>query len=971
MSHQGKQRSKSLYIYPGKPIGKSLENQLLYYEALVGDSKKNAESALPSSESALPSSKYYFRNNTLIYEDFKVIMAVPKEYQYLTRSSSESGPHAGKNLFLCNAAGDPLDIKSAISFETKVKTEDGTSSYDAFFDHAEHSKAFVVNNKEALLREPYPVTIVNQALQIPTNRTLEETFPEREIFRIEPVSTPLYPKNDNPANSPTIKRAALFAGEDTSPIAHLSSDSMIFRLTNSTLDIVYSPLPTDIQLLELYQAKGVKINLREIFNGPDIEKLLIETFDKHPAYLLVEGDRYSIVDAAQLKNHSERAALEITYTEDPQTVQQVLSHVDLIPKNEHESLPPPSDKLYAFKINVSGRHPNTLLSIPTSHYSIPLVQHPASTYLIKLGEPDYSIDIHNVNHEENKTQTLFDKITHSHQSHYFEILRTFAKANIQFNNSVSDSSPLLDVPQDERYYIEHGHDYNRSVVLYRTYTAGLHIEGLNIFHSPSLLHAVHANVNGFAPLALEIAPIARSYTTWIISKSFLEENPASEDGNPDTHTTQKAEEKSNSHPFNSTPDNKAEPKSEKFLPSTTTLIFQSPKTDDDETSPFSSIHSSLRESPDGINRVPMNGCRFTTDNKLICGDDFATRLIIPPEYHFLKVVKNSNDDYRLTFCNATNEEISPKQLKNVLLEPTRLAKLKSLVAADEEHNNPATKNTTGANLNIVNDLLVHPNPPGPLELLEIFKTQTDNQQPAFKIVNDDLAATVLPLNGISSQKRWLNASTEYFYKNQDYYYLVQNGVLIKKIPIVHEAPSNNVVKYAGFIIVDSNGVSLQDSPSSDKNIHTVRTNSDVQLLHREITNIAHGSSSLNTRPIMAEVLLQSNLVNTEGASDLEVILSSPATGFLTLPLEDIKFFPEISTLVYQPKNGSAATILATDTNSLFRSASSAPIKVQRNVRTIDELLALEIPDIEVPTSTPDTIAPTYGSTPSEKPEPKA
>ncbi|WP_045893579.1 hypothetical protein [Anaplasma phagocytophilum] len=97
MSHQGKQRSTSLYISPGKPIGKSLENQLLYYEALVGDGK-NADSALPSAQ-------YYFRNNTLIYEDFKVMMAVPKEYQYLTRSSSEAGPHAGKISFYAMLQG--------------------------------------------------------------------------------------------------------------------------------------------------------------------------------------------------------------------------------------------------------------------------------------------------------------------------------------------------------------------------------------------------------------------------------------------------------------------------------------------------------------------------------------------------------------------------------------------------------------------------------------------------------------------------------------------------------------------------------------------------------------------------------------------------------------------------------------------------------------------------------------------------
>ncbi|UQD54207.1 hypothetical protein ESP60_02070 [Anaplasma phagocytophilum] len=1195
----------------------------MYYEALVGDGK-NADSALPSAQ-------YYFRNNTLIYEDFKVIMAVPKEYQYLTRSSSEAGPHAGKNLFLCNAAGDPLDIKSAILFETKVKPEDGLTSKDAFFDHAERSKAFLVNNKEALLREPYPVTTVNQALQIPENRTLEEAFPEKEIFRIEPVGTLLYPENENPAHRPSIKRAGILAEEDTSPIACLSSDSMIFRLTNSDLEIVYSPLPTDIQLAQLQEAPGVKINLHEIFNGRDIEQLSTKTFSKNPSYLLVKGNKYYIASADQLNDHYESHS--ITYPSDRQTVEQVLAHVGLIPKNE--SLSPPSDKLYAFKIHVSGKHPNTLLSIITDSYSIPLIRHTTSKFLIKLGETDYSIGTHAVDAEEDTTKTLFDKITHSHQSHYFEILRMFAKENIQCTSSISDSSPLLHVPQGESYSTKHAHYYNRAGVFYRISTNSPFIEGMKIFHGPSLLHTVHANQNGFVPLALEIAPNARSHTNWIISKSFLEQNPATGDRNPDTHTTtqkaeeksnshssnntsgnrntvhlskkdaedkpdlhvtqkaeeksnshssnntsgnrntvhlskkdaedkpdlhvtqkaeeksnshssnntsgnrntvhlskkdaedkpdlhvtqkaeeksnshssnntsgnrntvhlskkdaedkpdlhvtqkaeeksnshssnntsgnrntvhlskkdaedkpdlhvtqkaeeksnshssnntsgnrntvhlskkdaedkpdlhvtQKAEEKSNSHSSNNTsgnrntvhlskkdaedkpdlhvtqkaeersiihasyatPDNKAEPKFEKFLPGTTTLIFQSPKTNDDETSTLSSIHSSLRKSPYGIIGVPMHGCHFTEDNKLICVDHFATRLIIPPEYHFLKVVKNSNANYGLTFCNATNEAISPKQLKNVLLEPTRLAKLKSLVAADDEHNHPATKNTTGANLNIVNDLLVHPNPPGPVELLQIFETQKDNQQPAFKIVNDDLAAIILPLNGVSSQKRWLNASTEYFYKNQDYYYLVQNGVLIKKIPIVHEAPSNDVIKYAGFIIVDSNGISLQQLPSSDKNIHMVSTNSDMQLLHRAITNIAHGSSSLNTRPLMAEVLLlQSNLVNTEGASDLEVILSSPATGFLTLPLEDIKFFPEISTLVYQPKNGSAAIILATDTNSLFRSASSAPIKVQGNVRTIDELLALEMQDVEAPTTTTETTTPTDDGASGKKP----
>ncbi|KDB56669.1 hypothetical protein O997_00235 [Anaplasma phagocytophilum str. MRK] len=1099
MSHQGKQRSTALYISPGKPIGKSLENQLLYYEALVGDGK-NADSALPSAQ-------YYFRNNTLIYEDFKVIMAVPKEYQYLTRSSSEAGPHAGKNLFLCNAVGDPLDIKSAILFETKVKPEDALTSKDAFFDHAERSKAFAVNNKEALLREPYPVTTLNQALQIPENRTLEEAFPEKEIFRIEPVSTLLYPENENPAHRPTIKRAGIFAEENTSPIACLSSDSMIFRLTNSHLEIVYSPLPTDIQLAKLQEAPGVKINLREIFNGQDIEQLLTKTFSKNPSYLLVKGDKYYISSADQLNDHYEGNA--ITYPSDTQTAAQVLAHVGLIPKNE--SLSPPSDKLYAFKIHVSGKHPNTLLSIitdsyyiPTDGYYIPLVRHANSKFLIKLGEPDYSIGTHAVDAEEDTTKTLFDKITHSHQSHYFEILRMFAKENIQCTNSISDSSPLLHVPQGESYSTKHAHYYNRSGVFYRISNNSPFIEGMKIFHGPSLLHTVHANQNGFVPLALEIAPNARSYTNWIISKSFLEKNPATGDRNPDTHTTQEAEEKSDSHGSNNTSDNsnktnatkkdavdkpyvhttqkaeeksdsngsnntsenrntvhlskkdavdkphvnvtqkaeeksdsngsnntsenrntvhlskkdavdephvnvtqkaeeksnshdsnntsenrntvhlskkdavdephvnvtqKAEQESEKFLPGPTTLIFQSPKTDADETYSISSVHSSLRESPYGIIGVPMHGCHFTTDNKLLCGDDFATTLVIPPEYHFLKVIKNINGSYGLTFCNATNQAILPSQLENFSPRPPLLAKLKSLVAADGKHTNPTTKNALGANLEIVNNLLLHPNPPGPAELQQIFHTQKGNK-PAFKIVNEEHAAIVSPLNSISSdEKRWLSAGTEYFYKNQDYYYLVQDGVLIKKIPIIHEPPSNLVVKYTGFIIVDSNGVSLQHSPSSDKDAHLVRTNADIQMLQNTITNIAYGSNSMQTRaPIMAEVFLPSNLVNAEGPSGIYLILSdNNRITSAGMPLEYVKFFPEIFTLVYQPGDGSASVVLATDTNSLLRSASGTPIQVQESVRTIEKLLALEMQDVEAPTTTTETTTPTDDGASGKKP----
>ncbi|AGR80423.1 hypothetical protein [Anaplasma phagocytophilum] len=1092
MSHQGKQRSTSLYISPGKPIGKSLENQLLYYEALVGDGK-NADSALPSAQ-------YYFRNNTLIYEDFKVMMAVPKEYQYLTRSSSEAGPHAGKNLFLCNAAGDPLDIKSAILFETKVKPEDGLTSKDAFFDHAEHSKAFVVNNKEALLREPYPVATVNQALQIPENRTLEEAFPEKEIFRIEPVSTLLYPENENPAHRPTIKRAGIFAEENTSPIACLSSDSMIFRLTNSDLEIVYSPLPTDIQLAKLQEAPGVKIDLREIFNGRDIEQLLTDTFSKNPSYLLVKGDKHYIASADQLNDHHEINA--ITYPSDTQTVEQVLAHVGLIPKNE--SLSPPSDKLYAFRIHVSGKHPNTLLSIETDSYSIPLVQHANSKFLIKLGEPDYSIGTHAVDAEEDSTKTLFDKITHSHQSHYFEILRMFAKENIQCTNSISDSSPLLHVPQGESYSTKHAHYYNRSGVFYRISNNSPFIEGMRIFHGPSLLHTVHANQNGFVPLALEIAPNARSYTNWIISKSFLEKNPATGDGNPDTHTTQEAEEKSDSHGSNNTSDNsnktnatkkdavdkpyvhttqkaeeksdssgsnntsenrntvhlskkdavdkphvnvtqkaeeksdshgsnntsenrntvhlskkdavdkphvnvtqkaeeksnshdsnntsenrntvhlskkdavdephvhvtqKAEQESEKFLPGPTTFIFQSPKTDADETYQISSVHSSLRESPYGIIGVPMHGCHFTTDNKLLCGDDFATTLVIPPEYHFLKVVKNTDDTYGLTFCNATNQAILPSQLENFSPRPPLLAKLKSLVAADGKHTHPTTKNTLGANLEIVNNLLLHPNHPGPAELQQIFHTQKGNK-PAFKIVNEEHAAIVSPLNSISSdEKRWLSAGTEYFYKNQDYYYLVQNGVLIKKIPIIHEPQSNPVIKYTGFIIVDSNGVSLQHSPSSDKDAHLVRTNADIQMLQNTIINIAYGSNSMQTRaPIMAEVFLPSNLVNAEGPSGIYLILSDNNRIIsASMPLEYVKFFPEIFTLVYQPGDGSASVVLATDTNSLLRSASGTPIPVRESVRTIEKLLALEMQDVEAPTTTTETTTPTDDGASGKKP----
>ncbi|SBO31108.1 hypothetical protein [Anaplasma phagocytophilum] len=1052
MSHQGKQRSTSLYISPGKPIGKSSENQLLYYEALVG-SGRNADSALPSAQ-------YYFRNNTLIYEDFKVMMAVPKEYQYLTRSSSEAGPHAGKNLFLCNAAGDPLDIKSAILFETKVKPEDGLTSKDAFFDHAERSKAFVVNNKEALLREPYPVTTLNQALQIPENRTLEEAFPEKEIFRIDPASTLLYPENENPTYRPTIKRAGIFAEENTSPIACLSSDSMIFRLSNSDLEIVYSPLPTDIQLAKLQEAPGVKIDLREIFNGQDIDQLLTKTFSQNPSYLLVKGDKHYIASADQLKDHHEINA--ITYPSDMQTVVQVLAHVGLIPKNE--SLSPPSDKLYAFRIHVSGKHPNTLLSIETDSYSIPLVQHANSKFLIKLGEPDYSIGTHAVDAEEDSTKTLFDKITHSHQSRYFEILRMFAKENIQCTNSISDSSPLLHVPQGESYSTKHAHYYNRSGIFYRTSTDKPYTEGIKIFHGPSLLHTVHANENSFAPLALEIAPNARSYTNWIISKSFLEQNPATGDGNPDTHTTQEAEEKSDSHGSNSTSDNsnktnstkkdavdkpyvhatqkaeeksdshgsnntsdnsnktnttkkdavdkpyvhttqeaeeksdshgsnstsdnsnktnstkkdavdephvhvtqKAEQESEKFLPGPTTLIFQSPKTDADETYQISSVHSSLRESPYGIIGVPMHGCHFTTDNKLLCGDDFATTLVIPPEYHFLKVIKNINGSYGLTFCNATNQAISPDQLEDISLRPPLLAKLKSLVAADGEHINPSTKNTLGANLDIVNNLLLHPNPPGPAELQQIFHTQKGDK-PAFKIVNEDHAAIVSPLNSISSnEKRWLSAGTEYFYKNQDDYYLVQDGALIKKIPIVQEPPSDPVVQYTGFIIVDSKGISLQHSPSSEKDARLVHTYSELEELHGMITNIAHGSSSMHTQvPIMAKVSLQSNLVNTEGPSDIYVILFNN-NHTINTPLPGVKFFPEIFTLVYQPRNGSTSVVLATDTDSLLRSAASAPIKVQGSVRTIEKLLALEMQDVEAPTTTTETITPTDDGASGKKP----
>ncbi|WP_141727970.1 hypothetical protein, partial [Anaplasma phagocytophilum] len=990
------------------------------------------------------------------------MMAVPKEYQYLTRSSSEAGPHAGKNLFLCNAAGDPLDIKSAILFETKVKPEDGLTSKDAFFDHAERSKAFVVNNKEALLREPYPVTTLNQALQVPENRTLEEAFPEKEIFRIEPVSTLLYPENENPAHRPTIKRAGIFAEENTSPIACLSSDSMIFRLTNSDLEIVYSPLPTDIQLAKLQESPGVKIDLREIFNGRDIEQLLTDTFSKNPSYLLVKGDKHYIASADQLKDHHEINA--ITYPSDTQTVVQVLAHVGLIPKNE--SLSPPSDKLYAFRIHVSGKHPNTLLSIETDSHSIPLVRHANSKFLIKLGEPDYSIGTHAVDAEEDTTKTLFDKITHSHQSHYFEILRMFAKENIQCTNSISDSSPLLHVPQGESYSTKHAHYYNRSGVFYRISNNSPFIEGMKIFHGPSLLHTVHANQNGFVPLALEIAPNARSYTNWIISKSFLEQNPATGDRNPDTHTTQKAEEKSDSngsnntsenrntvhlskkdavdkphvnvtqkaeeksdsHGSNNTSDNsnktnatkkdavdkphvnvtqkaeeksdshgsnntsenrntvhlskkdavdkphvnvtqKAEQESEKFFPGPTALIFQSPKTDADETYSISSVHSSSRKSIYGTTTIPMHGCHFTEDNKLLCGDDFATTFVIPPEYHFLKVVKNTDDTYGLTFCNATNKAILPSQLENVLPRPPLLAKLKSLVAADGKHTHPTTKNTLGANLEIVNNLLLHPNPPGPAELQQIFHTQKGNK-PAFKIVNEEHAAIVSPLNSISSdEKRWLSAGTEYFYKNQDYYYLVQDGVLIKKIPIIHEPPSNLVIKYTGFIIVDSNGVSLQHSPSSDKDAHLVRTNADIQMLQNTITNIAYGSNSMQTRaPIMAEVFLPSNLVNAEGPSGIYLILSDNNRIISAgMPLEYVKFFPEIFTLVYQPGDGSASVVLATDTNSLLRSASGTPIQVQESVRTIEKLLALEMQDVEAPTTTTETITPTDDGASGKKP----
>ncbi|WP_155735777.1 hypothetical protein [Anaplasma phagocytophilum] len=950
------------------------------------------------------------------------MMAVPKEYQYLTRSSSEAGPHAGKNLFLCNAAGDPLDIKSAILFETKVKPEDGLTSKDAFFDHAERSKAFVVNNKEALLREPYPVTTLNQALQIPENRTLEEAFPEKEIFRIDPASTLLYPENENPTYRPTIKRAGIFAEENTSPIACLSSDSMIFRLSNSDLEIVYSPLPTDIQLAKLQEAPGVKIDLREIFNGQDIDQLLTKTFSQNPSYLLVKGDKHYIASADQLKDHHEINA--ITYPSDMQTVVQVLAHVGLIPKNE--SLSPPSDKLYAFRIHVSGKHPNTLLSIETDSYSIPLVQHANSKFLIKLGEPDYSIGTHAVDAEEDSTKTLFDKITHSHQSRYFEILRMFAKENIQCTNSISDSSPLLHVPQGESYSTKHAHYYNRSGIFYRTSTDKPYTEGIKIFHGPSLLHTVHANENSFAPLALEIAPNARSHTNWIISKSFLEQNPATGDGNPDTHTTQEAEEKSDSHGSNSTSDNsnktnstkkdavdkpyvhttqeaeeksdshgsnstsdnsnktnstkkdavdephvhvtqKAEQESEKFLPGPTTLIFQSPKTDADETYQISSVHSSLRKSPYGIIGVPMHGCHFTTDNKLLCGDDFATTLVIPPEYHFLKVIKNINGSYGLTFCNATNQAISPDQLEDISLRPPLLAKLKSLVAADGEHINPSTKNTLGANLDIVNNLLLHPNPPGPAELQQIFHTQKGDK-PAFKIVNEDHAAIVSPLNSISSnEKRWLSAGTEYFYKNQDDYYLVQDGALIKKIPIVQEPPSDPVVQYTGFIIVDSKGISLQHSPSSEKDARLVHTYSELEELHGMITNIAHGSSSMHTQvPIMAKVSLQSNLVNTEGPSDIYVILFNN-NHTINTPLPGVKFFPEIFTLVYQPRNGSTSVVLATDTDSLLRSAASAPIKVQGSVRTIEKLLALEMQDVEAPTTTTETITPTDDGASGKKP----
>ncbi|QLL66366.1 hypothetical protein O998_00225 [Anaplasma phagocytophilum str. Norway variant1] len=1026
------------------------------------------------------------------------MMAVPKEYQYLTRSSSEAGPHAGKNLFLCNAAGDPLDIKSAILFETKVKPEDGLTSKDAFFDHAERSKAFVVNNKEALLREPYPVTTLNQALQIPENRTLEEAFPEKEIFRIDPASTLLYPENENPTYRPTIKRAGIFAEENTSPIACLSSDSMIFRLSNSDLEIVYSPLPTDIQLAKLQEAPGVKIDLREIFNGQDIDQLLTKTFSQNPSYLLVKGDKHYIASADQLKDHHEINA--ITYPSDMQTVVQVLAHVGLIPKNE--SLSPPSDKLYAFRIHVSGKHPNTLLSIETDSYSIPLVQHANSKFLIKLGEPDYSIGTHAVDAEEDSTKTLFDKITHSHQSRYFEILRMFAKENIQCTNSISDSSPLLHVPQGESYSTKHAHYYNRSGIFYRTSTDKPYTEGIKIFHGPSLLHTVHANENSFAPLALEIAPNARSHTNWIISKSFLEQNPATGDGNPDTHTSQEAEEKSDSHGSNNTSDNsnktnatkkdavdkpyvhttqkaeeksdshgsnntsdnsnktnatkkdavdkpyvhttqeaeeksdshgsnstsdnsnktnstkkdavdkpyvhttqeaeeksdshgsnstsdnsnktnstkkdavdephvhvtqKAEQESEKFLPGPTTLIFQSPKTDADETYQISSVHSSLRESPYGIIGVPMHGCHFTTDNKLLCGDDFATTLVIPPEYHFLKVIKNINGSYGLTFCNATNQAISPDQLEDISLRPPLLAKLKSLVAADGEHINPSTKNTLGANLDIVNNLLLHPNPPGPAELQQIFHTQKGDK-PAFKIVNEDHAAIVSPLNSISSnEKRWLSAGTEYFYKNQDDYYLVQDGALIKKIPIVQEPPSDPVVQYTGFIIVDSKGISLQHSPSSEKDARLVHTYSELEELHGMITNIAHGSSSMHTQvPIMAKVSLQSNLVNTEGPSDIYVILFNN-NHTINTPLPGVKFFPEIFTLVYQPRNGSTSVVLATDTDSLLRSAASAPIKVQGSVRTIEKLLALEMQDVEAPTTTTETITPTDDGASGKKP----
>ncbi|WP_187293672.1 hypothetical protein [Anaplasma phagocytophilum] len=1103
-------------------------------------------------------------------------MAVPKEYQYLTRSSSEAGPHAGKNLFLCNAAGDPLDIKSAILFETKVEPEDGLTSKDAFFDHAERSKAFVVNNKEALLREPYPVTTLNQALQIPENRTLEEAFPEKEIFRIDPASTLLYPENENPTYRPTIKRAGIFAEENTSPIACLSSDSMIFRLSNSDLEIVYSPLPTDIQLAKLQEALGVKIDLREIFNGQDIDQLLTKTFSKNPSYLLVKGDKYYISSADQLNDHYEDNA--ITYTSDRQTVERALANVGLMPK--HESLSPPSDKLYAFKIHVNGKHPDTLLSIETDSYYIPLVRHANSKFLIKLGEPDYSIGTHAVDAEEDTTKTLFDKITHSHQSHYFEILRMFAKENIQCTNSISDSSPLLHVPQGESYSTKHAHYYNRSGVFYRISNNSPFIEGMKIFHGPSLLHTVHANQNGFVPLALEIAPNARSYTNWIISKSFLEQNPATGDRNPDTHTTQKAEEKSDSngsnntsenrntvhlskkdavdkphvkvtqkaeeksdsngsnntsenrntvhlskkdavdkphvkvpqkaeeksdsngsnntsdnsnktnatkkdavdkphvnvtqkaeeksdsHGSNNTSDNsnktnatkkdavdkphvhvtqkaeeksdshgsnntsenrntvhlskkdavdkpyvhttqkaeeksdshgsnntsenrntvhlskkdavdkphvnvtqKAEQESEKFFPGPTALIFQSPKTDADETYSISSVHSSSRKSIYGTTTIPMHGCHFTEDNKLLCGDDFATTFVIPPEYHFLKVVKNTDDTYGLTFCNATNQAILPSQLENVSPRPPLLAKLKSLVAADGKHTHPTTKNTLGANLEIVNNLLLHPNPPGPAELQQIFHTQKGNK-PAFKIVNEEHAAIVSPLNSISSdEKRWLSAGTEYFYKNQDYYYLVQDGVLIKKIPIIHEPPSNLVIKYTGFIIVDSNGVSLQHSPSSDKDAHLVRTNADIQMLQNTITNIAYGSNSMQTRaPIMAEVFLPSNLVNAEGPSGIYLILSDNNRIISAgMPLEYVKFFPEIFTLVYQPGDGSASVVLATDTNSLLRSASGTPIQVQESVRTIEKLLALEMQDVEAPTTTTETITPTDDGASGKKP----